>query len=216
VTVRGQTTDEEFANAITHGVGAAFALAAFVFLIIAAAGQGNALHIASVSVYAATLFLMFAASAAYHSAKAEKTKFLLRTLDHSCVYLLIAGTYTPLMLISLQGVWGWTIFGIVWSAALAGIVLKFLAFRKFYAISISLYVVMGWIAIVAIKPIASRVPAGGLALLLGGGIVYTLGVVFYKQEKLRYAHMIWHLFVLAAAVLHFIAIWKYVLPTGQG
>lgn len=207
-----QTRREELINSVTHGVGIALGIAGTVVLVVMAAMYGTAWHIVGCSVYGATLILMFLASTLYHSFHTPRVKHVLNILDHSAIYLLIAGTYTPFTLNNLRGAWGWALFGIVWGLALCGIIYKAFCVGKFPLLSTLLYVAMGWIVIVAVKPLVQVLPPTALALLFGGGICYTVGVVFYVWRALPYNHAIWHLFVLGGGVLQYVAVLLFVIP----
>jgi hemolysin III len=206
------TLGEEIANSITHGIGAALGVAALVVLVTFAGIQGDAWKVVSFSVYGATLVLLYLASTFYHSFRSSRVKRVFRIFDHASIYLLIAGTYTPFALVSLRGGWGWTIFGLIWGLAVCGVVLKSLALGKFRALTMILYVAMGWLILVALKPLFAALPAMGFAWLLVGGLCYTGGLVFFALKQ-RYAHAVWHLFVLAGSICHFFCILLYTLPT---
>ncbi|KAB2879181.1 hemolysin III family protein [bacterium] len=207
------TIGEEIANSITHGIGAALSIAGLVILVVMAALHGDAWHIVSCSIYGASMIMLYTASTLYHTFQSPKVKHAMRILDHSSIYLLIAGTYTPFTLISLRGPWGWSLFGVIWGLALTGIIFKLYFTGRFNKASTIIYVLMGWIAVIAIKPMIDIIPIGGLALLFGGGLSYTLGVIFYVWKKLPYHHAVWHLFVLGGTILHFFAILFFVLPS---
>ena len=206
------TVGEEIANSITHGIGALLSIAGLAVLVGFASRHGNAWHITSCSIFGATMILLYVASTLYHSIPLTNIKGILRQIDHSAIYLLIAGTYTPFMLVNLRGPWGWSLFGVIWGIALLGIVLKTTSFGRLPGISLGFYLAMGWIVVIAIKPMLAVLDKGGLELLLFGGMAYTAGVVFYAWEKLPYSHAIWHLFVMAGSCLHFFAILFYVIP----
>lgn len=205
-------THEELANSITHGIGLALSVAGFVVLLVLAALRGSALHIVSCGVYGATLVCLYTASTLYHSARSPRLKRVLKILDHSAIYLLIAGTYTPFTLVLLRAAWGWTLFGLIWTLALLGILFKVWFVDHFKIASATLYLAMGWLVVIALKPVLALVPAGALLWLLAGGVSYTAGVGFYASRKLPYAHAIWHVFVLAGSICHYFAILYYVLP----
>ena len=205
---------EEIAHAVTHGVGAFAAIAGLAVLVAKAALYGSALHVVAVSVFGASLVLMYSASTLFHSIPLPRTKQVLRVIDHCCIYILIAGSYTPFTLLTLQGAWGWSLFGVVWGLAAVGIVFKIFTTGRFEKLSLGIYLGMGWCALVAVKPLLATLPAGGLWLLLAGGLSYSFGVIFYLWERLPYHHAIWHGFVLAGSVLHYFAILLYVLPSG--
>lgn len=209
---------EEIANSVTHGVGALLAIAGLGVLCAFATLNGDVWHIVSSSIYAATLILCFGASTLYHSITHPRAKEVLRTIDHSSIFLLIAGSYTPFTLVSLReasaglGSWGWWLFGIIWGLALAGLVIQFTPLKKVRALSITLSALMGWVVVVAAKPLMDNLAPGGLWLLLLGGLCYTGGIIFYLWRSLRFHHAIWHLFVLAGGILHFFAVLIYVIP----
>jgi hemolysin III len=203
---------EEIANSVTHGIGALLAVSGLAVLVSFASLRGDTWHIVTSSIFGATLVLSYLTSTLYHSIPLEKTKQLLRTLDHSAIFLLIAGTYTPFMLVNLRGPWGWGIFGAVWGIALTGIILKTTIFGKIRLLSTALYLLMGWIVVIATKPLLAVMEQGGLQLLLFGGLAYTAGVIFYLWKKLPYNHAIWHLFVIAGSCFHFFAVLFYVIP----
>jgi len=197
---------EELANALIHGVGVVASVAGGAALITLAAVFGNAWQIASASVFATTLILLYTASTLYHSFRDQTIKARLKIFDHCAIYLLIAGTYTPFTLIGLRGVWGWSLFAVIWTLALAGVVFKLFFTGRFKLISTALYVAMGWIVIVAIVPLTHSLSRWALGWLFAGGVSYTLGTFFYLNAKLRYSHAIWHLFVLGGSIMHFAAV----------
>ncbi len=202
---------EEVANSVTHGLGLLASVAGAVVLIALGAERGEAWHVVSAAIYGATLVALYAASTLYHAFKGTRAGGALRVLDHCAIYLLAAGTYTPITLVSLRGGWGWTLFGLVWSLALAGIVFKVLATGRFAVLSTVAYVLMGWLCIIAAKPIIVFLSPGALALLAAGGVLYTAGTVFYHSRRVPYSHAVWHLFVVAGSVCHYLAIALYVL-----
>ncbi|MGH8455593.1 MAG: PAQR family membrane homeostasis protein TrhA [Stenotrophobium sp.] len=203
---------EELAHAITHGLGALLGVAGLAVLVARATLYGNARAITAVAIFGAAMVLMYTASALYHSIPLPAAKRVLRAVDHSMIYLLIAGTYTPFNLVTLYGAWGWSLFGVTWGLALAGVIFKIFATGKFEKLSLAIYLGMGWCVVIAIKPLLHALPTGGLILLLAGGLSYSGGVAFYVWERLRYHHAIWHVFVLGGTVFHFFAILFYVLP----
>ena len=203
---------EEIANSITHGVGLALSVAGLITLIFFAGSSGSALHIVSCSVYGVTLVTLYAASTLYHSFRAPRLKQAFQVVDHCSIYLLIAGTYTPFTLVMLRGGWGWSLFGLVWSLSFCGVIFKLFCINRFKILSTVVYVLMGWLAVVAIKPIFAMLPMGCIVLLFAGGLSYTVGVLFFAWERLPYNHAIWHLFVVAGSILHFLAVVFYVLP----
>jgi hemolysin III len=210
----GPTLGEEIAHSVTHGVGAALSVAGVAVLAAFASLRGTAWHIVSCSVYGATLVLTYTASTVYHAIPPSfhQAKGVLRVLDHCAIYLLIAGTYTPLALVNLRGPWGWTLFGLVWGLAVAGIVFESVAPGRLRVATVILYLAMGWLVVGAARPLVRVLAPGGLVLLVAGGLCYTGGVAFYAWSRLRYHHAIWHGFVLAGSVLHFFAILFYVIP----
>lgn len=205
---------EENVNAVTHGLGLLFSLVGIPGLVHLAARHGDAWHVVSCSVYGATLIALYLASTHYHLARRHSLRKLFRILDHACIYLLIAGTYTPFTLVTLRGEWGWTLFGLVWSLAVLGIGCKIFWTGRFEVVSTVIYVLMGWLALIAIKPILSQFPPGCIFWVLAGGMTYTVGVIFYALDSRPYLHTIWHLFVLGGSVCHYIAVVRYVLPSG--
>jgi hemolysin III len=202
---------EEIASSVIHGIGIVLSIAGLAVLAAYAAPGGDVRHIASVGVYGSTLILLYTASTLYHGVPIERAKPLLRQLDHAAIFLLIAGTYTPFTLITLEGPWGWSLFAIVWMIALAGIWMVVKRIEK-RGVTIALYVGLGWIGLIAIGPLVRNLPAGGLWLLFGGGVCYTLGVPFYLSRRLPFNHALWHVFVLAGSILQFFAVLLYVLP----
>jgi len=198
---RRQSLGEEIANAVTHGVGAALGITALVVLVVAS--RGDAWRVVSLSVYGGSLVLLFTISTLYHSLPGPRAKRVFRILDHSAIYVLIAGTYTPVSLVSLRGGWGWTLFGLIWGLAAAGIVVKSVAIHRFRILSAVVYVAMGWLVVIAAKPVLTHVPRALIGWLLAGGVCYTVGTVFFAWKRMRYHHMIWHLFVLAGSACHF-------------
>lgn len=204
---------EEVMNAVTHGIGTLLSVAGLVLLTVLAYLHGDIWHIVSFSIYGTTLVLLYLSSTLYHSFTNERIKRIFKVLDHSAIYLLIAGTYTPFTLVPLHGVLGWTIFGLVWGFAVIGIALKIFFTGRFKLLSTLCYLGMGWFIVFAIKPLIDTVPAFGMTWLLVGGLFYTLGSIFYLWKKIPYNHAIWHLFVLAGSISHFIAVFFYILPT---
>lgn len=205
------TLGEEIANTVSHGVGLALAIAGLAILAVLTAHAGNPRRIAAVSIYGACLILMYGASTLYHAIPQPRIKNTLRHVDHASIFLLIAGTYTPFTLINLNGPWGWTLFGVIWTLATAGVVLQPLLRRR-RGLAVTLYIGMGWAALFAIKPLLQAVAAPGIALLVTGGLAYTLGTVFYRWRRLPYHHAVWHGFVLLGSALHFFAVLFYVAP----
>ena len=205
VTVR-YSFGEEVANSVTHGVGWLLSVCGLAILVTLAAASGGALRVVSCAVFGATLVLLYAASTLYHALPSERAKHVFRVLDHSAIFLLIAGTYTPLSLVAVGGPWGWSLFGAIWSLAAFGVLLNTVAHGRWRWLSITLYVVMGWLVVVAIKPLVTAVEPGVLVMIVAGGLAYTLGLVFYGWNRLPYNHAVWHLFVLTGSVLHYLAI----------
>ncbi|RAP75383.1 PAQR family membrane homeostasis protein TrhA [Paenibacillus montanisoli] len=203
---------EEIANAITHGLGALLSVAALVLLIVFASIKGSASHVVSFTVYGSMMLLLYVASTLVHSFPEGKAKRVFEIMDHSCIYLFIAGTYTPIVLHIVQGTAGWTLFGIVWGLALCGVVFKAFYASKFLFTSTLLYIAMGWLIVFAWGPLKAHLAPGGLQLLITGGVLYTVGTLFYVWRSFKYHHAVWHLFVLGGTVLHFFAILLYVLP----
>ena len=207
-----QSLGEEIANSITHGIGAALATAALTILVVFAALKGDTWRIVSFTIYGASLVIMYVSSTLYHSITNLKAKKYFRIMDHSSIFLLIAGTYTPITLISLRGTgWGWTIFGLIWGLAILGILFKLMFYGKLEKISVVFYILMGWLAVVAIKPMLANLPPGLLIWIAVGGLSYTLGIIFYAWTKLPYSHSIWHLFVLGGSISHFFGILLYLV-----
>ena len=202
---------EEIANSVTHGLGLLASLIGAVVLVSLSVERGEAWHVVSAVVYGVTLVSLYAASTLYHAFKGTGARDVLRVLDHCAIYLLIAGTYTPVTLVSLRGGWGWALFCTVWFLAIAGIVFKVWATGRFAVLSTAVYVLMGWLCIVALKPMFVLLSPGALALLGAGGVLYTAGTLFYHSERVPYSHAVWHLFVVAGSVCHYLAIALYVL-----
>ena len=203
---------EEIAHSVSHGVGIVLSIAGLATLVALAARRGDAWDVTSCAIFGTTLVLLYGASTVYHAIPIRRAKRVLRSLDHSAIFLAIAGTYTPFVLGPLRGPWGWALFGVVWGGAVIGIVFKSMAVERAPVLSTVLYAVLGWSVIVAIGPLSRSVAPGGLALLLGGGLCYSVGIAFYAWHRLPYHHFVWHLFVLAGSVLHWFAVLLYVLP----
>lgn len=199
------------ANSITHGIGVLLASVGAAWLMVRAA-RGTPRVTIACAVYAFTLVLVYLCSTLYHSLARTRARYVFRVLDHSAIYLLIAGTYTPFTLVSLRGSWGWTLFGIVWGLAIAGVIFKSFAVERFAVASAIAYVLMGWIAIVAIVPLARAITWHGILWIGAGGIFYTFGVLFFALDRLRYFHAMWHMFVLTGSALHYFAVLFYVVP----
>ena len=214
MTKRGRTLSlsEEIANSVTHGAGLVASVAGLVVLVTAAVRRGDAWLITSCVIYASTLVLLYAASTLYHSLAATRARHVFQIIDHSAIYLLIAGTYTPFALVNLRGPWGWTLLVIVWALAVAGVTAKAVFGPRWPIVSTVLYIAMGWTAAVAFKPMMLHVAPAGIAWLVAGGLAYTGGVAFFAWDRLRYNHAMWHLFVLGGSVCHFVAVLFYVVP----
>jgi hemolysin III len=207
---REQSQAEEIANSISHGVGLVAALVGTLFLIVHAARHGDGIFIVGTSVFAATMVLLYLASTLYHALPISKAKSVFRVVEHSAIFLLIAGTYTPFTLGVLRGVWGWTLFGLVWGLAVTGVALKAFNRTSHPIFSTGLYLLMGWLILIAVNPLSDRVPASGLLWLVAGGVAYTAGVAFFAADsRLRYGHFIWHLFVMAGTTCHYFAVLWY-------
>lgn len=206
------TRREEVVNAVTHGIGAVLSVAALVLLIVAASINGTAWHVASFTVYGISMLLLYFNSTMVHALKEGKAKDLFEIFDHSSIYLFIAGTYTPFLLVAIRGTLGWTLFGIIWGVALFGVAFKAFFTKKFLFMSTLFYLAMGWLIVLAWGPLVATVPYGGIVLLVAGGLMYTLGTIFYVWRGFPFHHAIWHLFVLAGSVLHFFAIFIYLTP----
>jgi len=207
--LKSQNLGEEIANSITHGIGAGLSIAALVILVVLASKRGDAWRIVSFSIYGATLILLYLSSTLYHSFVNPKIKNIFRILDHSTIYLLIAGTYTPVTLTLMRGAWGWTLFGLAWAMAIGGIIITTLLLDKLKALLVLSYVVMGLLVVIAIKPMIQMVPRGMIIWLFIGGACYILGIIFYLWKRLPYHHPIWHLFVLGGSISHFLGILFY-------
>jgi hemolysin III len=204
------TAREEAANVATHAAGLLASVVGVGVLVYLGVARGEILHVASAGVYGATLVALYAASTLYHAFRRPEVKRVLRVLDHCAIYLLIAGTYTPFVLVGIGGGWGWTLFGIVWAMAVAGVVFKIFATGRFAVVSTAAYVAMGWMGVVAFKPLIDALPTSAIVWLVLGGLAYTAGTVFYHR-RLPYSHALWHVFVLLGSACHFIAIGMYVL-----
>ena len=204
-----QTFGEEIANSVSHGIGFLAAVAAIPILVITAARRDDVSGIVGGAIFAASLAVLYLASTLYHAWPDTRTKRALRVVDHGAIFFLIAGTYTPFTLGVLRGAWGWTLFGIVWGLALAGVILKVVFGIRYPKLSTVVYILMGWLVLVAAKPLLTQVPTSGLVWLLAGGLAYTGGVFFYGAKNLRYSHFVWHLFVLAGSCCHFFAVLHY-------
>ncbi|WP_049623817.1 PAQR family membrane homeostasis protein TrhA [Frateuria defendens] len=205
---------DELASTLIHGVGIVLSIAGLATLVAFASLYGDARAVVASAVFGTTLILLYTASTLYHAIPGELPRRVLRKLDHIAIFLLIAGTYTPFTLIALPGAWGWGLFGTIWALAVAGSALELGLLHRIRSrtLAVVLYVAMGWVALVAFKPLSAHLDSGGLALLIAGGVTYTLGVPFYLCRRLPFHHAVWHGFVLAGSVLHYLAVLLYVLP----
>jgi hemolysin III len=207
---------EEVASSVIHGLGIVLSIVGLVVLVAFSAMHGDTRSVVASSVFGSTLILLYTASTLYHSVTSGPAKRVLRTLDHIAIFLLIAGTYTPFTLLALPGAWGWGLFGTIWGLAILGSAAELGLLKRYRKAAVVMYVLMGWAAIVAIEPLRENVQTGGLVLLFAGGVAYTAGVPFYVARRMPYGHAIWHFFVLAGSVLHYLAILLYVLPDAAG
>ena len=203
---------EELLNSVTHGIGALLSLVGLAVLVVMAAAHGDVWRIVSFTIYGCSLILLYLASTLYHSATYLPAKRILRILDHAAIYVLIAGTYTPFLLVTMRGPLGWTLFAVVWGMAIAGIIYKTVAIHRYENLSTVLYVVMGWLGIIGFRQMAVDIGPAGIAWLLAGGLTYTAGVLFFAFPKVPYNHAIWHLFVLGGSACHYLVMLRYVLP----
>lgn len=206
---RPHTRGEEIANSVSHGAGMLAALIGAPVLIANAIGHGGASAVVGAVVFAVTMLLLYTASTIYHALPNGRAKEVLRVVDHAAIFLLIAGTYTPFTLGVLRGPMGWTLFGVIWAMAIGGVILKVMRGTRYPVVSTGLYVGMGWMMIAVIRPLAERMPLAGVWLLIGGGLFYTSGLVFYAAREMRFRHLVWHVFVLAGTTCHFFAVLWY-------
>lgn len=206
---REQTLSEEIANSISHGIGLVCAVAFAPILIVSTLEKGNLQAVVASGIFALSVILLYLASTLYHALPQKKAKKVLQIFDHSAIFLLIAGSYTPIVLGVLRGVWGWTLLGVVWGLALFGVALKVGFGTRHRKLSTALYLVMGWLVVFAIKPLWDQMPREGFYWLVSGGLAYTVGVIFFAAERIKYSHFIWHLFVLAGTACHYITILFY-------
>jgi hemolysin III len=202
---------EEIANAITHGIGALLSIPALIMLIGRSMNEDNSLALASSIVFGTSMFILYLCSTLMHSIHHHKVRKLFKILDHSAIYILIAGTYTPFLLLTIKGTLGWILFGIIWTIAICGVVFKSLFIGRFTIISTICYIGMGWLIVVAIKPLYDGLELAGFLLLIGGGVLYTVGALFYLWEKLPFNHAIWHVFVLSGSTCMFLCVWLFVI-----
>jgi hemolysin III len=207
---RPLSSGEEIINSITHGIGALLSIAALIVLVLVAGQHGDIWHLVSFSIYGCTLILLYLSSTLYHSFTNPKLKNLFARFDHVSIFLLIAGTYTPILLTSLRGVWGWTLFVIIWTVAITGAIIRSIYLHRFRKLMVAIYLIMGWMFVLAGRQIFLKLPSISILFLVLGGLAYSVGVIFYMWRKLPYSHGIWHLFVLAGSVLHFFAIYYIV------
>jgi hemolysin III len=206
---RPQSLGEEIANSVSHGVGLLLALAGFAVLVVATLQRGVVSEIVGATVFATTMVLLYSTSMLFHAFRQSRAKRVFQVLDHSAIYLLIAGTYTPFTLGVLHGGWGWILFGLVWSMAAAGILMKAIGGIRYNTASTLVYIAMGWLVVIAADTVWTLVPKWGIFWLFAGGIAYTLGAVFFLAERIRFFHFVWHLFVIAGTACHFIAVFWY-------
>jgi len=205
----------ELANSLTHGLGAILSLLALVLLTASAAMHGTARHVVGGAIFGATLVLLYAMSTLYHALRNPQAKRIFHILDHSAIYLLIAGTYTPFCLSTLRGGWGWSLFGAVWGLAVLGVGFKSVYTGRFEFLSTAVYLAMSWMVMIAVMPLWRALPRMGMFWLMAGGFCYTLGVVFYSWHRLKFHHAVWHLFVLAGSLCHVVAVLGFVIPRGR-
>jgi hemolysin III len=206
------TRKEEVVNAITHGIGVLFSVIALVWLVVAASESGTVWHVVSFTIYGVTMLLLYLSSTLVHSFPEGKAKDIFEICDHASIYLFIAGSYTPFLFLVIKGALGWTLFGIVWGIALAGVLFKLFFTKKFLYLSTVLYIAMGWLMVFAWKPLVAGLLLEGIVLLVVGGILYTVGTVFYVWRGFPFHHAVWHIFVLAGTAVHFFGIFFYLLP----
>jgi len=207
---REQSRGEEIANSVSHGIGLVAAIVAVPFLIIHAVRSGDTGFIVGASLFAGTVIMLYLSSTLYHALPSGRSKRVFRVMDHSAIYLLIAGTYTPFTLGVLKGAWGWTLFGLIWALAIAGVTLKAFNRMSHSIVSTGHYLLMGWLILIAVQPLFAHVPITGILWISAGGVVYTAGVVFFALDALmRYGHFIWHLFVMTGTAFHYIAVFRY-------
>lgn len=210
--VKHYSLAEEIANSISHGAGVVFGVIALFLLLISAVEMNDAVRIVSASIYGASIILLFLASTLYHAVQHHPTKSVLKLVDHCAIYLLIAGTYTPFLLLTLGGGFGAILMVIIWTIAVAGILFKLLSNQRFHGLSVVTYLAMGWFALVGAYQLATNLHWAGIGLLVAGGVVYSVGVIFYQVERIPFNHAIWHLFVLGGCVCHFLTVYFFVLP----
>lgn len=210
--MKGKARRQELANSISHGVGMGLSVVGTAVLIVYASLYGRVWHIVGCSVFGVSLILLYTASTLYHAFRSPRVKRVFKILDHSAIYILIAGTYTPFTLVNLHGGWGWTLFGLVWGISVLGILFKIWFVDHFKIVSTTIYLALGWLVVIALRPLLTMVPLGGILWLLAGGLAYSFGVIFFAWRKLPYNHAVWHLFVLGGSVCHYFAVLWYVVP----
>ncbi len=213
---RDYSVAEEVAHAVTHGLAAVASIVALVVMVAMATLHGSILHVVAVSIYGGSLILLYTSSTLYHAIPIESARRVLHTMDHAAIYVLIAGSYTPFALISLEGATGWWLFGIIWALAAAGVVFKLFFTGRFDKASVALYLAMGWLVVLFGEEVLEALPRGGLILLAAGGLSYSIGAIFYLWRSLRFNHTIWHVFVVGGSVLQFLAVLLYVIPGPDG
>ncbi len=213
---RDYSVAEEVAHSVTHGIAAVASIVALVVMVALATLYGSALHVAAVSIYGASLILLYTSSTLYHAIPIESARRVLHTLDHAAIYVLIAGSYTPFALISLEGPTGWWLFGIIWTLAVAGVIFKLFFTGRFDKMSVGLYLAMGWLVVLFGDQVLEALPLGGVILLAAGGLSYSIGAIFYLWRSLQYNHTIWHVFVVGGSLLQFLAVLLYVIPGPDG
>ena len=207
----GYTLGEEISHSVSHGIGAVLSVAGLVISVVMAAQTGDATKIVSFAIFGTSMILLYASSTLYHAFTHKKVKQVFQYADHIAIFILIAGTYTPIALILLHGAWGWTLFGLAWGLAIAGIIYEVVFMNKYKWVSISIYLGMGWIAAVAIKPLMETMPFGLFLWVLAGGLFYTFGSIFYLADKVKFFHFVWHLFVIAGTLCHFFGLIFYLI-----
>ncbi|HFE63900.1 MAG TPA: hypothetical protein ENK14_05720 [Caldithrix sp.] len=203
---------EEFVNVLSHGVGLLLSIAALTLMVVFASLDGNAWHIVGAAIFGASLVVLYLASTLFHGVRKPDVRRWLNVFDHAAIYILIAGTYTPFLLVTLNGAWGWSLFGVIWGLAIAGVVFKIFFTGRFNAVSTIVYVLMGWLIVIAIVPLFENLPTAGLIWLVAGGISYSVGAVFFMFDRLPFNHAIFHFLVLGGSVCHFFAVFLYVIP----
>jgi hemolysin III len=202
----------ELANSLTHGLGAVLSATALIAMVFSASLHGTARDIVGAAIFGCSLVLLYTMSTLYHAFRGPRVKRVFKILDHTAIYLLIAGTYTPFCLTTLRGAWGWSMFGVIWGLAALGVGFKSVFTGRFEALSTAIYLAMGWIVMIAARPLWLRLPRPGMYWLMAGGLFYSLGVVFYSWKRLKFHHAIWHLFVLGGSLSHVAAVLGYVIP----